>query len=170
MLDTRMKSFNRALVTALFFFCFMTSAPRADDGFYRLWWNEEKDGIFELLETERGIEGITRWGKKPMVDSKNPDETLRDRDLKGITFLWGFEYDEKKNIWKDGKVYDPNSGKTYSAKLQLIDGGKRLKMRGYVGVSLFGRTAKFDPVSAADVPPSLMPTAPDQAKTNTSSQ
>lgn len=158
--------YKRALFLALFFMFLSASAAQADDDYYRLWWNEEKDGIFELVETERGIEGITRWGKKPMLDSKNPDKTLRSRNLKGITFLWGFEYDKKKNTWKDGKVYDPTSGKTYSAKLQLIDGGKRLKMRGYVGVSLFGRTAKFDPVMSADMPDDLAQIFQDQRKTS----
>ena len=40
--------------------------------------------------------------------------------------------------YKDGTIYDPKSGKTYSCKM-TIDGNK-LKIRGYIGISLFGRT------------------------------
>lgn len=123
--------------------------------YHGLWWNEDRTGIVELVAIEDGIEGITRWGKKPDTDRNNPDPALRNRSLKGITFLWGFTYDAKKNRWKDGKVYDPNNGKTYDAKLSLAKGGTILKMRGYIGVSLFGRTAEFERVSPEELPASF---------------
>lgn len=137
----------------------MTSATAKADGaeeYYGLWWNEDRTGIFELqASTNNGIEGITRWGEKPDVDKNNPDPALRSRPLKGITFLWGFEYVPKKNRWKDGKVYDPDNGKTYSAKMELEKDGTILKMRGYVGVSLFGRTARFERVNPEEMPEQL---------------
>jgi len=120
-----------------------------------LWWNEAKDGIFELRLTGDSIEGITRWGKIPTRDIHNPDPALRDRWLKDIIFLWGFEYDARKNRWKGGQVYDPDSGKTYDAKMELEKDGSVLKMRGYLGISMFGRTAKFDRVSADEIPRDL---------------
>lgn len=120
-----------------------------------LWWNEDRTGIVELVITGNNIEGITRWGKKPDTDRNNPDPTLRDRSLMGITFLWGFTYEPKKNRWKDGKVYDPNNGKTYDAKLSLAKDSKVLKMRGYIGISLFGRTAEFERVEPEDLPTSF---------------
>lgn len=121
-------------------------------GYY---WNEEKDGIFQLKLIDSNIEGVTVWGKEPKKDIHNPDPALRERSLGGIVFLWGFTYDAKKNRWKDGKVYDPNSGKTYDAKMSLEKGGKILKMRGYVGTALFGKTAKFDRVTAENMPHGL---------------
>lgn len=143
-------------MSALLFSVLLSFSAQADDGYYRLWWNESKTGIFELIKTERGLEGVTRWGKdKGVLDTKNPDPELRNRPVEGITFLSGFDYNAKKNRWVDGSVYDPESGKTYSAKLELIEGGKRLKMRGYIGVSLFGRTAKFDPVLPDEIPADL---------------
>jgi len=116
------------------------------------YWNEQKDGIFVLHIVDDTIEGLTVWGKKPSNDVNNPDPALRGRSLSGIKFLWGFSYDRKKNRWVDGKVYDPNNGKTYSAKMSLEKDGKTLKMRGYIGVSLFGRTAKFERVPSDDMP------------------
>lgn len=132
----------------------LASANNAQD-YTGLWWNEARDGIFELRLTENSIEGITRWGKTPKQDLKNPDPALRDRLLKDVLFLWGFSYDERRNRWRDGKVYDPDSGKTYDAKMQLDKGGSILKMRGYVGVSMFGRTARFERVQDNEMPPEL---------------
>ncbi len=132
-----------------------SAAANADcaEDYYGLWWNEDRTGIFELQASpDGGLEGVTRWGEKPDVDKNNPDPALRNRDLKGITFLWAFEYVPKKNRWKDGKVYDPNNGKTYSAKMELEKGGAVLKMRGYIGVSLFGRTARFERVLETELP------------------
>ena len=146
---------NFFLLVALLF---STAAANADDqsAYYGLWWNEDRTGIFELRATgDGGIEGVTRWGEKPDTDKHNPDPALQDRSLLGITFLWGFDYVEKKNRWKDGKVYDPNNGKTYDAKMELEKDGSILKMRGYIGVSLFGRTARFERVKPGEAPPLL---------------
>ncbi len=129
------------------------SPTQAD--YHGLWWNEDRTGIVELVATSDGIEGITRWGKAPDTDRNNPDPALRARSLKGITFLWGFTYVPRKNRWKDGKVYDPKNGKTYDAKLALEDSGDTLKMRGYIGISLLGRTAKFERVKPQDMPATL---------------
>ncbi|MGZ9257835.1 MAG: DUF2147 domain-containing protein, partial [Candidatus Binatia bacterium] len=37
-------------------------------------------------------------------------------------------------------ILDPENGKVYRAKMKLIDGGKKLEVRGFIGVSLFGRS------------------------------
>lgn len=144
------------LFAGLFLLCASPATAANDaDAYTGLWWNEAKDGIFELRLTDGSIEGITRWGKVPTKDVHNPDPALRDRWLKDIVFLWGFEYDARKNRWKGGQVYDPDSGKTYDAKMELDKGGSVLKMRGFLGISMFGRTAKFDRVTADEIPPEL---------------
>ena len=71
------------------------------------------------------------------LDSKNPDPSKRSRKLIGLNLVWGFEYD-KDDTWAGGKIYDPDSGKTYSCRMNLE--GEKLKVRGYVGLSLIGRT------------------------------
>jgi len=116
------------------------------------YWNEDRSGIFELRLTEQSIKGVTVWGKDPKTDMHNPKPELRDRSLAGIEFLWGFTYEAKKNRWSDGKVYDPDNGKTYEAKMSLEREGTILKMRGFIGVSLFGRTARFERVDAGEFP------------------
>lgn len=138
------------LTLSVLLFAFPAFAGKED--FVGFYWNEEKDGIVRLVLTGDSIEGITVWGKNPGNDIHNPDPALRSRPLGGIKFLWGFAYNAKKNRWSDGKVYDPKSGKTYDAKMTLGQDGKVLKMRGYVGVSMFGRTAKFERVNRNNLP------------------
>ncbi len=77
-------------------------------------------------------------GDPPRYDNLNPDPALRDRPLKGLTIMSGFKYDADGR-WVGGRIYDPNSGKTYRGTIRQID-ANTLKLRGYVGVSLFGRT------------------------------
>src|SRR6185295_17183641 len=75
---------------------------------------------------------------KPKTDRRNPDANLKKRPIVGMEIMMGFAHDGK-NVWSGGKVYDPESGKTYSGKLTLTN-SKQLDLRGFVGISLFGRT------------------------------
>ena len=82
----------------------------------------------------------------PRRDDQNPDEALRERALLGLNLLSDYRFDGKK--WQ-GKIYDPESGQTYSSNMRVTKSGI-LKMRGYVGVPMFGRTAEFRPVADCD--------------------
>ena len=75
---------------------------------------------------------------KPKVDRENPDQSLQSRPVLGLPLLQGFKY-AGDGVWNDGKIYDPTNGKLYSCNITLMMDG-RLKVRGYVGISLFGRT------------------------------
>lgn len=59
----------------------------------------------------------------------------------GMRVLWGMKKDDDE--WNGGGVMDPDNGETYKGYLKLIDGGKKLKLRGYVGISLFGRSQEW---------------------------
>ncbi|MBD0401160.1 MULTISPECIES: DUF2147 domain-containing protein [unclassified Flammeovirga] len=74
----------------------------------------------------------------PRIDKLNPDSSLRERLLEDMYILIDFEY-KGNGTWENGSVYDPDSGKTYSGSIQST-GPNVLKMRGYVGIKLFGRT------------------------------
>jgi uncharacterized protein (DUF2147 family) len=63
---------------------------------------------------------------------------LKDRPLVGLPVLWGFGQDGSQ--WSGGQVLDPESGKIYRASLALEDGGTKLRLRGYIGIPLLGRT------------------------------
>ncbi len=74
---------------------------------------------------------------EPQTDVNNPDSSLRSRAICGLTIGTAFTPDGDQSA-KDGKIYDPESGKTYSAQMEAS--GNELKLRGYVGISLLGRT------------------------------
>jgi uncharacterized protein (DUF2147 family) len=76
---------------------------------------------------------------KPKTDINNPDESKRKQPLMGMMLLTAFKY-AGNNEWEDGHIYDPEEGKTYSCNLALKDNGTTLHVRGYIGISLIGRT------------------------------
>lgn len=80
-------------------------------------------------------------GGKPRVDRENPNPELRSRPLLGLQIMEGFEY-IGNNTWAKGSIYDPESGETYKCKITLIS-HRRLKLRGYVGIPLFGKTSAW---------------------------
>lgn len=122
---------------------------KADDvlGF---WLVEEKTAVIEIKKDAKSIYyGEIVWLKdlhtgvaKEKLDTKNPSEKLRGRSLLGLKNIWGFSFDGDEE-WVDGNIYDPKSGKVYSAQMELEDDGKKLELRGYVGVPLFGRTTEW---------------------------
>ena len=85
-------------------------------------------------------------GGKPKVDRQNPKEELRSRPIVGLRVVEGFEY-SGGGEWKHGRIYDPESGKTYKCKMRLTDEGV-LKVRGFIGFSLLGRTTEWTRVNA----------------------
>ena len=82
---------------------------------------------------------------KPKTDDKNPDESLRGRPLQNAVLLTGLKWDADDQEFKDGKVYDPTSGKSYNCFAKLE--GTELKLRGYVGISLLGKTTVWTRVA-----------------------
>ena len=77
-------------------------------------------------------------GGKPQVDRENPKTELRSRPLVGLEIMSGLAY-AGKNQWNGGKVYDPENGKTYKCHMTLT-ATNRLELRGFIGISLLGRT------------------------------
>jgi uncharacterized protein (DUF2147 family) len=76
---------------------------------------------------------------QPKVDRENPDPDLRSQPVEGMEIVWGFNWDAGDQRWESGRIYDPENGKTYKCWIQLRDDGT-LKVRGYIGFSLLGRT------------------------------
>ncbi len=118
-------------------------AQKADDVVGQ-WYSEKNESLIEIYKTGNKFYGKIIWLKeplrdgKPKVDDKNPDEKLRNRPLIGLVILKDFVFDGKDE-WSDGQIYDPKSGKTYSCFMELENKDK-LKIRGYIGISLIGRT------------------------------
>jgi len=75
----------------------------------------------------------------PRRDVKNPDPEKRNQTNVGIVIIKGFTYNEAADEWENGTVYNPASGKTYRSFMKL-EGDNKLKVRGYLGFSLLGKT------------------------------
>ena len=103
----------------------------------------DKPAKIQISRSGDRFEGKIVWlqtpteNGKPKVDKNNPDESKRARPVLGLELLRGFRFD--KDEWNDGQIYDPESGKTYSCTMTLKD-SNTLKVRGYIGISLLGRT------------------------------
>jgi uncharacterized protein (DUF2147 family) len=117
------------------------------------WLTQPKHGIVEIFRCgDRGLCGrllwvrVTRADENPeAIDNRNPRTDLRSRSLCGLTMMWGFQPDGS-NRWTKGSIYDPESGNTYQATLALQPDGT-LELRGYVLVSLFGRSETWTRVT-----------------------
>jgi uncharacterized protein (DUF2147 family) len=113
----------------------------SDQSLLTKWKNEAGTGFIQIKIAEDGtLEGLgAEGGDKDRKDANNPDPALREKPLLGARILWGFKPDNaSRTKWSGGKIYDPDNGKTYSCKLELD--GSELKITGFVGISLFGRT------------------------------
>ena len=76
-------------------------------------------------------------------EDPNPKCTLcsdarKDQPIVGMTIVSGLKKDGDE--YKGGEILDPNNGKIYKSKLSVHDGGKKVEVRGYVGVPMFGRS------------------------------
>jgi len=74
-----------------------------------------------------------------VTDSHNPDPAMRSRKMLGLPLFWGFKATSNPNTFEDGKIYNGENGKTYSANISLQADGK-LRLRGFVGSPMFGET------------------------------
>jgi uncharacterized protein (DUF2147 family) len=63
---------------------------------------------------------------------------LHDKPIVGMEILRHMRPDGDE--WSGGEVLDPETGKTYRARMKLTDGGRRLVLRGYIGLPIFGRS------------------------------
>lgn len=135
-----------SLFILLVAFSLSAFAQKKDDILGR-WLNPSGEGQIEIYKRGDKFFGKLAWIKepndergKPKTDEKNPTESLRNKPLLGLEILKNFVFDDGK--WIDGTIYDPKSGKTYSCKISLKD-ANQLSIRGFIGVSLIGRTEVF---------------------------
>jgi uncharacterized protein (DUF2147 family) len=79
-----------------------------------------------------------RPGDDPKHLCKKCEDERKDKPIIGMTILWGLKQQGKE--FSGGKILDPDNGKTYRCKMKLSDDGKELEVRGYIGISLIGRS------------------------------
>lgn len=113
-----------------------------------LWKNiDDESGkpkaLIRITESNGELKGrIEKLFKSPGED-QNPkcdkcDGALKDQPVLGMTILSGMKRDGDE--YNGGNILDPNNGKVYRSKLSLIEGGKKLNVRGYIGIPMLGRS------------------------------
>jgi len=110
-------------------------------------WHSFND---ETQEIESVIEVYQKDGKAfaKIIEIKNPDRKTavcdmckgsnKDKPILGMEILSGLQMNDDE--WSGGKILDPKNGKEYKCYIKLVEDNK-LKIRGYIGFSLLGRTA-----------------------------
>jgi uncharacterized protein (DUF2147 family) len=95
------------------------------------------------------FEGKIVWMKNPKFDDgtpktdvMNPDPSKRKTPADKIVLLHNFKYDSKNDEWS-GEIYNPVEGNMYKAYAKF-ESPKKLKVRGYVGLPIFGRSMYWD--------------------------
>jgi len=143
-----------------------SAAADGPDGVLGQWLTKDGKARVEIVKDGDVYDGKIVWLKEPQypaddpkgmagqtkIDRENPDPAQRTRPIVGLLLVQGFKY-AGDNVWNDGSIYDPESGKTYSCKMTLMMDG-RLRVRGYVGISLFGRTEIWTRPPAEPLPTS----------------
>ena len=124
----------------------LASTSNSPDDIVGVWKTGEGTAMVRIYKNGDKYQGKVVWLKepidpetgKPKVDKNHPDEASRKRAVLGLINIWGFLYKDN-NTWDDGNIYDPKNGNTYSCTIKLTSPNS-LEVRGYIGVSLIGRT------------------------------
>lgn len=128
-----------ALIAAL------VAAPAlADDPAFGLWMVESGKAAVEVAPCGDSACGRIVWMEEPLdaagapkTDVNNKDASKRGNAICGMPMIWGFEK-TAPGEWENGNIYNPEDGDTYSSEMAVE--GDALKVRGYVGLPLFGKS------------------------------
>ena len=94
-------------------------------------FTEQKNGTLSA-----SIQSVLTPGEENAC--KKCEGPYHNKSLKGLTIVKGLK-NAGGNSYESGSILDPQSGKTYKLKGELTEGGKKLELRGFIGVSALGR-------------------------------
>jgi uncharacterized protein (DUF2147 family) len=77
-------------------------------------------------------------GEDPAPKCTKCEGERKDQPIVGMVILWGLARDGAE--WSGGRILDPDNGSTYKCLMEPVEGGAKLKVRGYIGLSIIGRT------------------------------
>lgn len=128
----------------------IVSAAWADAGSPTGVWRTVDDKTGKERSVVRIVDqGGVYEGKVEQLLNRQPDDDpdglcrkcegeRKDQPIVGMTILWGLKRDGDQ--YTGGEILDPKNGKVYRAKMKLLEGGKKLEVRGFIGISLIGRS------------------------------
>ncbi len=144
---------NFKLIIAFLIIIFLYNFIQAENDSPLGYWRTVDDktarikSIVEIWKEDGILYGkITKLFRLPNED---PDPICdkckgekKNKPVLGMTILW--DLTEKKGVWSGGKILDPENGKIYKCKIKVIEDGKKLEVRGFIGFSLLGRTQLWE--------------------------
>jgi uncharacterized protein (DUF2147 family) len=108
--------------------------------------NTKKDkSLVRIVEAN----GVYTGKVEKIVDPDAPKDAVckdcsderKDKPILGMTIIRNMKQSsDDKAVFEGGDILDPNNGKVYQSKMKLVDNGAKLEVRGFVGISLLGRT------------------------------
>ena len=103
----------------------------------------EAEGLVRIVEVAGEFRATVEKVYSPPAPEAQPrcvDCTgeLKDKPVIGMQILRGLRWDGSE--YSGGEILDPNNGKFYRCLMRVVDEGRKLEVRGYIGISLFGRT------------------------------
>ena len=99
--------------------------------------------LIRISESDGQLSGTVEKLFRAPGEEQNPkcdkcSDARKDQPIIGMTILSGLK--KNGNEYSGGEILDPANGKLYKSKLSVVDNGKKLQVRGYIGAPLFGRT------------------------------
>ncbi|MDM1548890.1 MULTISPECIES: DUF2147 domain-containing protein [Empedobacter] len=139
---------KKSILFGLFFMLTSLMYAQSPIGIWKTIDDETKQAksYVEIFEKDGKLYGkVTKILTKGKEDAKCTDcsGALKNKPILGMQILSGLKKDGKE--WNGGKIIDPNSGKEYKAKMSL-NGNDKLDVRGFIGISLVGRTQTWQRV------------------------
>ena len=131
------------------------AVPRSSDDIIGRWMSIENNLEVEVFKAGNEYKARVIWfddsddKNRPMntrCDRENPNEALRTRRIIGLEVMNGLVYNAGNNEWQDGRIYDSNKGKNWSAKAWLTKDGW-LKVRGFWHFQFLGQNIWFKKVT-----------------------
>jgi uncharacterized protein (DUF2147 family) len=140
------------LVLTLALFALLAPATMSSGGSVLGEWTTPNGSVVNVYRCGSGVcAKVVHVSPKAQesVDTQNPNPSLRQRPLCGLEIGTGFHLTSPSQA-QGGQLYDPESGNTYSGWMKAD--GNTLQLRGYVGISLFGRTETWTRAQSAPAP------------------
>jgi uncharacterized protein (DUF2147 family) len=98
----------------------------------------EHDGVI----SGRIVRLFQRPGEEPNPRCEDCKGERHDQPVLGMMILWNLHRDG--DDWDGGQILDPETGKTYRVTIRPTDDGKKLEVRGFIGISVLGRTQVWE--------------------------